>query len=65
VPEPASVYDPPAITRRMLVGAQPPVSWYRTEKWNEVAVVPLPGEAVPEDSVRLWEAPLQLAATTV
>ena len=49
----------------MLVGAQPPVSRYRTEKWNEVAVVPLPGEAAPEDSVRSWEAPLQLAATTV
>jgi hypothetical protein len=45
-----SEYVEPAITRRMLVGAQPPVSWYRTEKKNQVAVVPLAGEAPPADS---------------
>jgi hypothetical protein len=34
----------------MLVGAQPAVSWYRTVNRNEVAVVPLAGDAVPADS---------------
>jgi len=50
---------------RMLVGAQPPVSWYRTEKLNDVAVVPLPGDAAPADSDGWCDAPLQLAARTV
>jgi hypothetical protein len=49
---------------RMLVGAQPPVSWYRTENWNDVEVVPVPGETVPADSDGWCEAPLQLAAMT-
>jgi hypothetical protein len=36
--------------RRTLDGAHPPVSRYRTEKLNEVAVVPLEGDAPPADS---------------
>jgi len=49
LPEPVSEYVPPATMTRMLVGAQPPVSVYRTEKRKDVVVVPLPGDAAPAD----------------
>jgi hypothetical protein len=52
----------PEIVTVMLIGGQPALSSYAALNRMGVAVVPVPGDAVPSVRVMSCDAPLQLAA---